>query len=136
MAQFMLDLYDNDKVVGIVDGLTYNYELKDPLYNFAVRQKEFKFLITCPFLMEIYVPTIYVNNSGNFFSIKFSSNIPHHRHFITIIHLWTMSTINPYFLWQRFFIYKIKSTLFEKNTVSYVKEITLLTFIFVASSIT
>ena len=39
MAQFMLDLYDNDKVVGIVDGLTYNYELKDPLYNFAVRQK-------------------------------------------------------------------------------------------------
>ena len=52
MAQFMLDLYDNDKVVGIVDGLTYNYELKDPLYNFAVRQK-FKFLITCPFLMEI-----------------------------------------------------------------------------------
>ena len=31
--------YDNDKVVGIVDGLTYNYELKDPLYNFAVRQK-------------------------------------------------------------------------------------------------
>ena len=39
MAQFMLNLYDNDKVVGIVDGLTYNYELKDPLYNFAVRQK-------------------------------------------------------------------------------------------------
>ena len=39
MAQFMLDLYDNDKVLGIVDGLTYNYELKDPLYNFAVRQK-------------------------------------------------------------------------------------------------
>ena len=31
MAQFMLDLYDNDKVVGIVDGLTYNYELKDTL---------------------------------------------------------------------------------------------------------
>ena len=38
MAQFMLDLYDSDKVLGIVDGFTYNYELKDPLYNFAVRQ--------------------------------------------------------------------------------------------------
>ncbi|MBJ8008295.1 MULTISPECIES: SDR family NAD(P)-dependent oxidoreductase [Bacillus cereus group] len=38
MAQFMLDLYDNDKVVGIVDGSTYNFELRDPLYNFTVRQ--------------------------------------------------------------------------------------------------
>ncbi|EJQ41887.1 hypothetical protein IEE_04377 [Bacillus cereus BAG5X1-1] len=38
MAQFMLDLYDNDKVVGLVDGSTYNFELRDPLYNFTVRQ--------------------------------------------------------------------------------------------------
>ncbi|EAO53832.1 Oxidoreductase [Bacillus thuringiensis serovar israelensis ATCC 35646] len=38
MAQFMLDLYDNDKVVGLVDGSTYNYELKNPIFNFAVRK--------------------------------------------------------------------------------------------------
>jgi len=38
MAQFMLDLYDSDKVVGIVDGYTYNYELKNPIFNFAVRK--------------------------------------------------------------------------------------------------
>ncbi|KFN02572.1 SDR family NAD(P)-dependent oxidoreductase [Bacillus clarus] len=38
MAEFMLELYDNDKVVGIVDGYTYKYELKDPIHNFAVRK--------------------------------------------------------------------------------------------------
>ncbi|MFB5563623.1 SDR family NAD(P)-dependent oxidoreductase [Bacillus cereus] len=38
MAQFMLDLYDSDKVVGLVDGSTYNYELKNPIFKFAVRK--------------------------------------------------------------------------------------------------
>ncbi|MEH7456007.1 SDR family NAD(P)-dependent oxidoreductase [Bacillus sp. JJ1127] len=38
MAEFMLELYDNDKVVGIVDGSTYKYELKDPIFNFGVRK--------------------------------------------------------------------------------------------------
>lgn len=33
----MFDFYDNDKVVGIVDGLMYNYEFKDLFYNFVVR---------------------------------------------------------------------------------------------------
>ncbi|CAH2714109.1 hypothetical protein BACCIP111895_01263 [Neobacillus rhizosphaerae] len=37
MAGFMLDLYDNNKVVGIVDGYTYEYELRDPIFNYAVR---------------------------------------------------------------------------------------------------
>ncbi len=30
MAGFMLDLYDSDKVVGLVDGITYEFQLKDP----------------------------------------------------------------------------------------------------------
>lgn len=38
MAACMLELYDNDKVVGIVDGSTYKYELKDPIFNFGVRK--------------------------------------------------------------------------------------------------
>ncbi|SFB17037.1 MULTISPECIES: SDR family oxidoreductase [unclassified Bacillus (in: firmicutes)] len=37
MAGFMLDLYDNNKVVGIVDGYTYKFELREPIFNFAVR---------------------------------------------------------------------------------------------------
>lgn len=37
MAQFMLDLYDQDKVVGIVDGLTYEFSLKDPIYPYVDR---------------------------------------------------------------------------------------------------
>ncbi|MCM2535769.1 SDR family NAD(P)-dependent oxidoreductase [Neobacillus pocheonensis] len=37
MAGFMLDLYDSEKVIGIVDGYTYEFELRDPIYNFAVR---------------------------------------------------------------------------------------------------
>lgn len=32
MAKFMLDLYDSEKVVGIVDGETYEFQLKDPIY--------------------------------------------------------------------------------------------------------
>ncbi|MFC7370612.1 SDR family NAD(P)-dependent oxidoreductase [Fictibacillus iocasae] len=37
MAGFMLDLYDSNKVVGIVDGLTYEFQLKDPIFPFANR---------------------------------------------------------------------------------------------------
>jgi uncharacterized protein len=39
MAGFMLDLYDSEKVVGIVDGLTYEFQLKDPIYPYAVRMR-------------------------------------------------------------------------------------------------
>lgn len=39
MAGFMLDLYDSDKVVGIVDGVTYEFELKNPIYPYAVRMR-------------------------------------------------------------------------------------------------
>lgn len=35
MAGFMLDLYDNDRVVGIVNGLTYEFELRDTIYNYV-----------------------------------------------------------------------------------------------------
>ncbi|KHE67019.1 SDR family oxidoreductase [Halobacillus sp. BBL2006] len=37
MAQFMLDLYDSDKVVGIVNGETYEFNLVDPIYPYAQR---------------------------------------------------------------------------------------------------
>ncbi|MGR9047121.1 SDR family NAD(P)-dependent oxidoreductase [Halobacillus faecis] len=40
MAQFMLDLYDSDKVVGIVDGETYEFHLKDPLYPYVNRNRK------------------------------------------------------------------------------------------------
>ncbi|AQY49812.1 short chain dehydrogenase/reductase family oxidoreductase [Listeria weihenstephanensis FSL R9-0317] len=33
MAGFLLDLYDSEKVLGIVDGFTYEFELKDPQFN-------------------------------------------------------------------------------------------------------
>lgn len=39
MAGFMLHLYDSEKVVGIVDGLTYEFQLKDPIYPYAVRMR-------------------------------------------------------------------------------------------------
>ncbi|MDR7238127.1 SDR family NAD(P)-dependent oxidoreductase [Neobacillus drentensis] len=39
MAGFMLDLYDSKKIVGIVDGLTYEFQLKDPIYPYAVRMR-------------------------------------------------------------------------------------------------
>jgi short-subunit dehydrogenase len=32
MAGFLLELYDSDKVVGIVDGRTYEFHLKDPIF--------------------------------------------------------------------------------------------------------
>ncbi|KGX89721.1 oxidoreductase [Pontibacillus halophilus JSM 076056 = DSM 19796] len=38
MADFLLDLYDSDKVVGIVDGQTYEFELRDPIYPYVTRQ--------------------------------------------------------------------------------------------------
>ncbi|PQP81403.1 oxidoreductase [Paenibacillus sp. PCH8] len=37
MAGFLLDLYDSEKVVGIVDGLTYDFELRDPIFPYAAR---------------------------------------------------------------------------------------------------
>lgn len=37
MAAFMVDLYDSDKVVGIVNGSTYDFELRDPIYPYAGR---------------------------------------------------------------------------------------------------
>ncbi|WP_066372197.1 SDR family NAD(P)-dependent oxidoreductase [Neobacillus fumarioli] len=37
MAEFLLALYDSDKVVGIVDGYTYEFQLRDPIYPFAMR---------------------------------------------------------------------------------------------------
>jgi uncharacterized protein len=37
MAGFLLDLHDSEKTVGIVDGLTYEFQLKDPLFNYAER---------------------------------------------------------------------------------------------------
>lgn len=40
MAGFMLDLYDSEKVVGLVDGVTYEFELKDPIYPNVVRVRE------------------------------------------------------------------------------------------------
>ena len=39
MAGFMLDLYDSEKVVGIVDGLTYEFQLKDPIYPYVERMR-------------------------------------------------------------------------------------------------
>jgi short-subunit dehydrogenase len=35
MAGFMLDLYDGDKVVGIVNGKTYDFELRDPIFPYV-----------------------------------------------------------------------------------------------------
>ncbi len=35
MAQFMLELYDSNKVVGIVDGETYEFQLRDPIFPYV-----------------------------------------------------------------------------------------------------
>ncbi|MBO9129373.1 SDR family NAD(P)-dependent oxidoreductase [Bacillus sp. 165] len=40
MAAFMLELYDSDKIVGIVDGITYEFKLQDPIYPYAVRARK------------------------------------------------------------------------------------------------
>lgn len=39
MADFLLNLYDSEKVVGIVDGETYEFHLKDPIYPYVSRQR-------------------------------------------------------------------------------------------------
>ncbi|WP_273832237.1 SDR family NAD(P)-dependent oxidoreductase [Guptibacillus sedimenti] len=39
MADFMLDLYDSNKVVGIVDGNTYEFQLKNPIYPYVARNR-------------------------------------------------------------------------------------------------
>lgn len=39
MAGFMLDLYDSDKVVGIVNGLTYEFELRDAIFPYVERTR-------------------------------------------------------------------------------------------------
>ncbi|MFX3628554.1 MAG: SDR family NAD(P)-dependent oxidoreductase [Ectobacillus sp.] len=39
MAGFMLNLYDSEKVVGIVDGVTYEFQLKDPIYPYIGRMR-------------------------------------------------------------------------------------------------
>lgn len=39
MADFMLDLYDSNQVVGIVDGNTYEFQLKNPIYPYVARNR-------------------------------------------------------------------------------------------------
>ncbi|WNR44407.1 SDR family NAD(P)-dependent oxidoreductase [Paenibacillus roseipurpureus] len=39
MAGFLLELYDSDKVVGIVDGRTYEFHLKDPIFPHAAMMR-------------------------------------------------------------------------------------------------
>ncbi|MDG4658083.1 SDR family NAD(P)-dependent oxidoreductase [Ectobacillus antri] len=39
MAHFLLALYDSDKVVGIVDGITYEFELRDPIFHYVNRTR-------------------------------------------------------------------------------------------------
>ncbi|QDH21739.1 SDR family NAD(P)-dependent oxidoreductase [Saccharibacillus brassicae] len=39
MAGFLLDLYDSEHTVGIVNGATYDFELKDPIYPYAGRSQ-------------------------------------------------------------------------------------------------
>ncbi len=40
MAGFLLDLYDSDKIVGIVNGETYEFLLRDPLYPYVTRTRK------------------------------------------------------------------------------------------------
>ncbi|RKN66047.1 SDR family NAD(P)-dependent oxidoreductase [Paenibacillus ginsengarvi] len=39
MAGFLLELYDSDKIVGIVNGATYDFELRDPIYPYVGRRR-------------------------------------------------------------------------------------------------
>ncbi|MGG4445355.1 SDR family NAD(P)-dependent oxidoreductase [Brevibacillus sp. HB1.2] len=39
MAGFLLDLYDSEKVVGIVNGATYEFELKDPIFTYVSKSR-------------------------------------------------------------------------------------------------
>ncbi|EJQ31067.1 hypothetical protein IEC_05726 [Bacillus toyonensis] len=40
MAEFMLELYDSEKVVGIVNGETYEFQLRDPIYPYVTRTRK------------------------------------------------------------------------------------------------
>ncbi|MED1560219.1 SDR family NAD(P)-dependent oxidoreductase [Bacillus paramycoides] len=40
MAEFMLELYDSEKVVGIVNGETYEFQLRDPIYPYVMRTRK------------------------------------------------------------------------------------------------
>ncbi|MFD7522229.1 SDR family NAD(P)-dependent oxidoreductase [Paenibacillus chitinolyticus] len=40
MAGFMLELYDSTKVVGIVNGETYEFQLRDPIYPYVTRTRK------------------------------------------------------------------------------------------------
>ncbi|WP_335869493.1 SDR family NAD(P)-dependent oxidoreductase [Bacillus sp. 2205SS5-2] len=40
MANYMLELYDSEKIVGIVNGQTYEFSLRDPLYPYADRNQK------------------------------------------------------------------------------------------------
>ncbi|MDP4096396.1 SDR family NAD(P)-dependent oxidoreductase [Paenibacillus sp. P96] len=39
MAGFLLDLYDSQNVVGIVNGETYEFQLRDPIYPYVTRTR-------------------------------------------------------------------------------------------------
>ncbi|KQU08233.1 oxidoreductase [Bacillus sp. Leaf13] len=39
MAGFLLDLYDSERVVGIVNGETYDFELRDPIYPYVTQKR-------------------------------------------------------------------------------------------------
>ncbi|PEJ37138.1 oxidoreductase [Peribacillus butanolivorans] len=39
MAGFLLDLYDSERVVGIVNGEMYDFELRDPIYPYVTRTR-------------------------------------------------------------------------------------------------
>ncbi|MFB5762720.1 SDR family NAD(P)-dependent oxidoreductase [Paenibacillus medicaginis] len=40
MAAFLLELYDSKKVVGIVNGETYEFQLRDPIYPYVTRTRK------------------------------------------------------------------------------------------------
>ncbi|MFE6707625.1 SDR family NAD(P)-dependent oxidoreductase [Bacillus thuringiensis] len=40
MAGFMLELYDSEKVVGIVNGETYEFQLRDPIFPYVTRTRK------------------------------------------------------------------------------------------------
>lgn len=40
MAQFLLELYDSNKVLGLVDGVSYEFQLRDGIYPYAARTRK------------------------------------------------------------------------------------------------
>jgi uncharacterized protein len=40
MAGFLLNLYDSEKIVGIVNGETYDFELRDPIFRYVCSLNE------------------------------------------------------------------------------------------------